>query len=64
MYAKRAGAMPNEITSASESNCTPKSLVVPVSRATHPSSRSRRAAMNRAIAAHSNSPWMLRTTAM
>ena len=56
--------MPNEITSASESNCTPKSLVVPVRRATQPSSRSRRAAMNSAIAAHSNSPWMLRTTAM
>src|SRR5258706_10531730 len=64
MYARSAGAIPNEITSARESNWTPKSLVVPVSLATQPSTRSSRAAMNRAIAAHSNSPWMLRTMAM
>ena len=32
-----AGAMPNEITSASESNSTPKSLAEPVIRAMRPS---------------------------
>jgi hypothetical protein len=35
-----AGAIPNEITSASESNSMPKSLVAPVIRATRPSSMS------------------------
>ena len=35
-----AGAMPNEMTSASESNCTPNSLAVPVIRAMRPSSMS------------------------
>ena len=37
---RMAGATPNEITSASESNSTPNSLVVPVIRATRPSSMS------------------------
>ena len=35
-----AGAMPNEMMSASESSCTPNSLVVPVMRAMRPSSMS------------------------
>ena len=35
-----AGAMPNEMTSASESSCTPNSLVDPVARAIRPSRRS------------------------
>jgi len=37
-----AGAIPNEITSASESSSTPNALVVPVSRAIRPSSESSR----------------------
>jgi hypothetical protein len=36
-----AGATPNDTTSASESNCRPKSLAVPVIRAMRPSSMSR-----------------------
>ena len=36
-----AGATPNEITSANESNSTPNSLDVPVMRAMRPSSVSR-----------------------
>ena len=38
--ARIAGAIPNEMTSASESNCTPNSLAEPVIRAMRPSSMS------------------------
>ena len=48
--------MPNEITSASESNSTPKSLAVPVSRAIRPSSMSRTIAKPMNGAAVSYSP--------
>src|SRR5262245_23896709 len=39
-YARSAGATPKETTSASESNCTPNSEVVPVSLAMRPSTPS------------------------
>ena len=48
--------MPNEMTSASESNSTPNSLVVPVRRAIRPSSMSRTTAKPMNGAAVSNSP--------
>ncbi len=48
--------MPNEITSASESNSTPNSLVVPVIRAMRPSSMSRTMAKPMKGAAVSYSP--------
>ena len=51
-----AGAMPNEMTSASESNCNPKSLVPPVIRAMRPSSMSSTTAMPTNGAAFSYSP--------
>ena len=51
-----AGARPNEITSASESNSRPNALVVPVSRAIFPSSMSRMIATPINGAAVSNSP--------
>jgi hypothetical protein len=43
--------MPNDTTSASESNSTPNALDVPVMRATRPSSMSRTMAMPMNIAA-------------
>jgi hypothetical protein len=51
-----AGATPNEITSASESNSTPKALVVPVIRAIRPSSMSSTKANPMNSAAVANSP--------
>ena len=51
-----AGATPNEMTSASESNSTPKALVEPVIRATRPSSMSRTMATPMNGAAVANSP--------
>ena len=48
--------MPNEMMSASESNSTPKALVVPVMRAIRPSSMSRTTAKPMNGAAVSNSP--------
>ena len=51
-----AGATPNEITSASESNSTPKALAVPVIRAMRPSSMSSTTATPMNGAATSNSP--------
>ena len=51
-----AGAIPNEMMSAIESNCTPNSLAVPVRRAMRPSSMSRMTAMPMNGAAVSNSP--------
>jgi len=51
-----AGATPNEITSASESNSTPKALVVPVMRAMRPSSMSRTNAKPMKSAAVASSP--------
>ena len=46
--------MPNDMTSASESNSTPNALDVPVRRATRPSSMSRTMATPMNIAACSN----------
>ncbi len=57
-----AGAMPNEMTSASESNSTPNALAVPVSRAMRPSSTSRTMAKPMKGAAVWNSPRMAYTT--
>ena len=51
-----AGAMPNEITSASESSSMPKSLDVPVIRAIRPSSMSSTIANPMNGAAMWNSP--------
>ena len=48
--------MPNEMTSASESNSTPNSLAVPVIRAMRPSSMSSTIAKPMNGAAVSNSP--------
>ena len=53
-----AGAIPNDTTSASESNCRPKSLAVPVSLAMRPSSMSRTMAKPMNGAAVSYSPRM------
>src|SRR6266446_7523559 len=50
-YAKIAGATPKLTTSASESNCTPNSVLVPVMRAMRPSSESKTMAMPMAFAA-------------
>ena len=57
-----AGARPNEITSASESNSRPNSLVVPVIRAIRPSSMSSTIAIPMNGAAVANSPRMAYTT--
>ena len=54
--ARTAGAAPNEITSASESNSTPNALVVFVSRAMRPSSMSSTMAMPMKGAACSSRP--------
>ena len=51
-----AGAMPNEMTSASESSSTPKALAVPVIRAMRPSSMSSTIAKPMNGAAVSNCP--------
>ncbi len=51
-----AGAIPNEMMSASESNCRPNSLVVPVIRAMRPSSVSSTMAIPTNGAAMANSP--------
>jgi hypothetical protein len=51
-----AGATPNEMTSASESSSTPKSLAVPVIRAIRPSSMSSTTAKPMNGAAVSKSP--------
>ncbi len=51
-----AGATPKEITSASESNSTPNWLVLPVIRATRPSSISTMTASPMSGAAFSRSP--------
>ena len=51
-----AGATPNEITSASESNSTPNALVVPVMRAIRPSSMSSTNAKPMNSAAVASSP--------
>ena len=51
-----AGAMPKLTRSASESYCTPKSVLVPVMRATRPSMPSITAAMNTATAACTKCP--------
>ena len=51
-----AGAMPNDTTSASESNSFPNALVLPVSRAIRPSSMSRTTAIPMKGAAVSSSP--------
>ena len=56
-----AGATPNETTSASESNSTPKSLVAPVARATRPSSPSRTIANPTNGAAVAYSPRVAKT---
>ncbi len=48
--------MPKLTRSASESYCTPKSLVVPVIRATRPSTPSNRPATNTAMQAFSKLP--------
>jgi hypothetical protein len=48
--------MPNEITSASESSCTPNSLEVPVIRAIRPSSMSMTIAMPMNGAARASCP--------
>ena len=56
-YITRAGARPKLTRSASESYCTPNSLLVPVSRATRPSRPSMIAATNTAMAAAVN--WLL-----
>ena len=53
-----AGATPNETMSASESNCRPNSLVVPVIRAMRPSSVSSTIAMPTKGAATAYSPRM------
>ena len=55
-YITRAGAMPKLTRSASESYCTPNSLLVPVRRATRPSRPSMTAATNTATAAFTKSP--------
>ena len=55
---RMAGAIPNDTTSASESNCRPKSLAVPVSLAMRPSSMSRTMAKPMNGAAVSYSPRM------
>ena len=60
--ASAAGAMPNETTSASESNWRPKSLEVPVSPAIRPSSMSSTIANPMKQAAVSNSLRMAYTT--
>ena len=54
--------MPNEIRSASESSCTPKSLVVPVMRAMRPSSMSSTMATPMNGAAVASSPRIAWTT--
>jgi len=51
-----AGATPNEMMSASESNSTPNALVVPVIRAMRPSSMSTTIANPMNGAAVANSP--------
>jgi hypothetical protein len=51
-----AGAIPNEMTSASESSSMPKSLAVPVMRAMRPSSMSSTIAKPMNGAAVANSP--------
>ena len=51
-----AGATPNEMTSASESNSMPNALVVPVMRAMRPSSMSSTMAKPMNGAADENSP--------
>jgi hypothetical protein len=51
-----AGATPNEMMSASESNSTPNALVVPVMRAMRPSSMSTMMAKPMNGAAVTNSP--------
>ena len=56
LKARIAGAMPNEITSASESNSMPKSLVAFAIRATRPSSMSSTMAKPMSGAAVANSP--------
>ena len=58
---RTAGATPNETTSASESNSTPKSLVAPVTRAMRPSSVSRIIAMPTSGAAVAKSPRIANT---
>ena len=60
--ASTAGARPNEITSASESNSTPNALVVFVRRAMRPSSMSSTMAMPMNGAAVSSSPRIAYTT--
>ncbi len=55
-YITSAGAMPKLTRSASESYCTPNSLLVPVRRATRPSSPSMTPATNTATAALTKSP--------
>src|SRR5687768_11655993 len=54
--------MPNEIRSASESSCTPKTLVVPVMRAMRPSSMSSTTAKPMNGAAVAISPFIANTT--
>jgi hypothetical protein len=53
---RMAGATPKEITSANESNSTPKALVVPVILAIRPSSMSRTKAKPMKSAAVDSSP--------
>ena len=55
-YTRNAGAAPKAITSARESYSTPNRVVVPVIRATRPSSPSKIAAPTIAIAAFSKPP--------
>src|SRR6185436_14988265 len=55
-YITNAGAIPKLTKSASESYCTPNSLLVPVSRATRPSTPSNTPATNTATQACSNCP--------
>ena len=56
MNVRTAGAIPNEMTSASESNSTPKGVAVPVILAMRPSSMSSTTATPMSGAATSNSP--------
>ena len=58
MYAKNAGATPNETTSASESYSLPKREVERASRATRPSRASHRPASTIPSAARSKWPWV------
>jgi len=59
--ARIEGATPNEMTSASESNSIPKSLVAPVRRAMRPSSMSSTIAKPMNGAAVANSPLIAKT---